>query len=140
MSEKFQVTEITEKGRGVVAKQSLEEDEILFTEKPICSAQFSWGRYMNYRACFHCMKPLETPNEAILRLTIYGYKLSRMDLFEYTEVDFFLVHRKIFAFLFPSVSQLRYRGLVITTGLRVAITAGSGVIITPSTRKNFVRE
>lgn len=70
MSEKFRIAEISEKGRGVLATESLEEDDILFQEKPICSAQFSWGRHLNYRACFHCMKPLETPNECVLRLTI----------------------------------------------------------------------
>ena len=75
MTEKYETVEIADKGRGIVAKEDLKEDFILFDEKPVCSAQFSWGRHLGYKACFHCMRPVETPTEAIQRLTIYGLKI-----------------------------------------------------------------
>ena len=69
MSENYKIVEISEKGRGIVAEKSFDEGEILFDEVPLCSAQFSWGRHLGYKSCFHCFRPLEAPNEAIRRLT-----------------------------------------------------------------------
>lgn len=69
MNENYKIVEISEKGRGIVAEKSFDEGEILFDEVPLCSAQFSWGRHLGYKSCFHCFRPLEAPNEAIRRLT-----------------------------------------------------------------------
>lgn len=65
----FGIVEVPEKGRGIVSKCELEADSVLFVEQPVCSAQFSWGRHLGYAACFHCLRPLESSNEAIIRLT-----------------------------------------------------------------------
>jgi hypothetical protein len=66
---KFVVDQIPDKGRGILLTKPIQEGEILFEESPVCSAQFSWGRNLGYKCCFNCMKPLETPVEAIKRLT-----------------------------------------------------------------------
>ena len=46
---KYGIVEIPEKGRGLVATEDLKEDEVLFEESPICSAQMSWGVKLNYK-------------------------------------------------------------------------------------------
>lgn len=65
----MEVVKIAEKGRGLVATTDHKEGATLLEEEPICSAQFSWGRKLDYRACFHCLRPLELPNDCITRLT-----------------------------------------------------------------------
>lgn len=57
------------KNRGIVAKRNLAQDEIIFTEKPLVSAQFTWNEFYQYKACEYCMRPLETTEENIARLT-----------------------------------------------------------------------
>ena len=49
---KYGIVEIPEKGRGLVATEDLKEDEVLFEESPICSAQMSWGVKLNYKKGF----------------------------------------------------------------------------------------
>ena len=92
----MEVVNIPEKGRGWIATEYLKEGKVLLEEEPICSAQFrigarknlrrkrlflnhninrtmvahfSWGRKLGYSCCFHCMLPLEEPNQCIARLT-----------------------------------------------------------------------
>ena len=48
----YGIVEIPEKGRGIVATKDLKEDEVLFTETPICSAQMSWGVKLGYLGRF----------------------------------------------------------------------------------------
>ena len=48
----YGIVEIPEKGRGIVATKDLKEEEILFTETPICSAQMSWGVKLGYLGRF----------------------------------------------------------------------------------------
>ncbi|XP_041346653.1 SET and MYND domain-containing protein 5-like, partial [Gigantopelta aegis] len=57
------------KGRGLFSKTSFEKGEVIFEEKPLVSAQFSWNELYKYRACEFCMCPLETAEENSRRLT-----------------------------------------------------------------------
>ncbi|CAG5100352.1 Oidioi.mRNA.OKI2018_I69.XSR.g16964.t1.cds [Oikopleura dioica] len=65
----MEVVNIPEKGRGMIATEDHKEGKVLLEEEPICSAQFSWGRKLGYSCCFHCMYPLEEPDQCIARLT-----------------------------------------------------------------------
>lgn len=45
------------------------EDEIIFEEKPLVAAQFTWNKDYLYEACDHCLFPLESAEHNIRRLT-----------------------------------------------------------------------
>ena len=57
------------KGRGLFATRDINEGECIFSEKPLVSVQFAWNRKCKYLACQHCLKPLETPQQAYQRLS-----------------------------------------------------------------------
>ncbi|XP_026819908.1 SET and MYND domain-containing protein 5 [Rhopalosiphum maidis] len=57
------------KGKCLVATKHFKEDDLIFTEEPFVSCQFSWNSVYGYRACNHCLCPLETTSENITRLT-----------------------------------------------------------------------
>lgn len=57
------------KGNGLFAKKNFSEDSILFEESPLVCVQFSWNAEYGYKACDHCLKPLETAEENVRRLT-----------------------------------------------------------------------
>jgi len=57
------------KGRGLVATRHFRKGETLFKEKPIVSAQFCWNECSGYKSCHHCLEPLETTQENVIRLT-----------------------------------------------------------------------
>ena len=46
---KYGVVDFPQKGKGLIALEDCEEDETLFSEEPICSAQMAWGRKLNYK-------------------------------------------------------------------------------------------
>ena len=48
----YGIVEIPEKGRGIVATKDLKDEEVLFTEVPVCSAQMSWGVKLGYLGRF----------------------------------------------------------------------------------------
>ena len=56
----YGIVEIPEKGRGIVATKDLKEEEILFTETPICSAQMSWGVKLGYLGRFKVRIPMSS--------------------------------------------------------------------------------
>ena len=56
------------KNRSLVAKKAFSPDEVLFKEQPLVCSQFAWNRFYQYKACDHCMKPLETAEENVRRL------------------------------------------------------------------------
>lgn len=58
-----------EKGRGLIATRDFLKGETLFREKPMVSCQFAWNSAYGYKACHHCMEPLETTQENVTRLT-----------------------------------------------------------------------
>lgn len=51
------------------AKRKLETGSIIFNEDPLVCCQFSWNASYSYKACDHCLKPLETAEENARRLT-----------------------------------------------------------------------
>ncbi len=57
------------KGRGLFATQDIKCDEIISEEKPIVSSQFLWNEFYGYSSCEYCLKPLETAEENVRRLT-----------------------------------------------------------------------
>jgi len=56
------------KGRGLFALRDFRKGETLFREKPLVSAQFSWNQVYGYKCCHHCLEPLESANENVVRL------------------------------------------------------------------------
>ncbi|VVC40614.1 SET domain [Cinara cedri] len=57
------------KGKCLVATKFYEPDDLIFDEEPFVSCQFSWNNLYGYRACNHCLCPLESISENITRLT-----------------------------------------------------------------------
>ncbi|RZF33401.1 hypothetical protein LSTR_LSTR015362 [Laodelphax striatellus] len=57
-------------GRGVVATRDFKTDDTIFEEEPLVCCQFSWNAAYGYLACDHCMRPLETTEENVRRLTM----------------------------------------------------------------------
>jgi len=53
----YGIVEIPEKGRGIVATKDLKDEEVLFTEVPVCSAQMSWGVKLGYLGRFRYTTP-----------------------------------------------------------------------------------
>ncbi|KAL0276332.1 UNVERIFIED_CONTAM: hypothetical protein PYX00_003923 [Menopon gallinae] len=59
-----------EKGRGLFALAQFQEGDIIFEEEPLVSCQFAWNEDCGYKACDHCMRPLETAEENAKRLSM----------------------------------------------------------------------
>ncbi|KAL1123009.1 hypothetical protein AAG570_003333 [Ranatra chinensis] len=57
------------KGVGLFATKTFEENDVIFEEKPIVSCQFAWNETYEYSACHHCLRPLESTEENLRRLT-----------------------------------------------------------------------
>ncbi|KAL3276495.1 hypothetical protein HHI36_011875 [Cryptolaemus montrouzieri] len=57
------------KGKGLFTKKTLKEGSVIFDEEPLVSCQFSWNALYKYKACDHCLRPLETAEENARRLT-----------------------------------------------------------------------
>ncbi|XP_065157340.1 histone-lysine N-trimethyltransferase SMYD5 [Atheta coriaria] len=57
------------KGNGLFAKRQIKSGETIFEENPLVSAQFSWNAAYGYNACDHCLRPLETAEENVRRLS-----------------------------------------------------------------------
>lgn len=55
-------------GRGLVAAHGFKKGDVLFEEKPLVSAQFSWNELYKYLACEFCLKSLESAEEMVRRL------------------------------------------------------------------------
>jgi len=64
-----EIRDIPSKGRALYASRDFSPDCILFEEKPLVSSQFLWNTLYNYKACDHCMQPLETAEENVQRLS-----------------------------------------------------------------------
>ncbi|XP_051171373.1 histone-lysine N-trimethyltransferase SMYD5 [Leptopilina boulardi] len=58
-----------EKGKGLFALRSFKEGDTIFEEKPFICCQFSWNAEYGYLACDNCLKPLETAEENVRRLS-----------------------------------------------------------------------
>lgn len=57
------------KGKGLFSRKKICSGSIILEEDPLVSCQFSWNAAYKYKACDHCMKPLETAEENASRLT-----------------------------------------------------------------------
>ena len=55
---KYGVVDFPQKGKGLIALEDCEENETLFSEEPICSAQMAWGRKLNYKEILASFKTL----------------------------------------------------------------------------------
>lgn len=55
-------------GRGLFATKPFASGDVLFTETPLLSSQFSWNEAYQYLACENCMRPLETAEANAQRL------------------------------------------------------------------------
>ncbi|XP_078053469.1 SET and MYND domain containing, class 5 [Augochlora pura] len=58
-----------EKGKGLFAVCPLKDGDTILMEKPIVCCQFSWNLEYGYLACDNCLRPLETAEENVHRLT-----------------------------------------------------------------------
>ena len=59
-------------GKGLYAKKFIKEGEVIFTEKPLVCAQFSWNELYKYTACDFCLRSLESAEEMGRRLSNNG--------------------------------------------------------------------
>lgn len=57
------------KGKGLFAITNIPKGNVIFEEDPLVSCQFSWNSTCKYKACNHCIRPLETAEENMRRLT-----------------------------------------------------------------------
>ncbi|KAG6454293.1 hypothetical protein O3G_MSEX008624 [Manduca sexta] len=57
------------KGKGLFATKKYDPGDIILEEDPIVSCQFAWNAAYRYLACDHCMRPLETPERNVRRLS-----------------------------------------------------------------------
>uniref|UniRef100_A0A0K8TT51 Protein-lysine N-trimethyltransferase SMYD5 n=1 Tax=Tabanus bromius TaxID=304241 RepID=A0A0K8TT51_TABBR len=66
--EGFEIMDLPEKGRSMIARKHFKTGEVIFEEEPFVSCQFSWNTAYGYAACNHCMRPLETTEQNVRRL------------------------------------------------------------------------
>ncbi|XP_046978047.1 histone-lysine N-trimethyltransferase SMYD5 [Vanessa cardui] len=59
----------SKKGKGLFATKQFNEGDIILEEEPLVSCQFAWNAAYRYLACDHCMRPLETPEQNVIRLS-----------------------------------------------------------------------
>ncbi|XP_054264416.1 histone-lysine N-trimethyltransferase SMYD5 [Macrosteles quadrilineatus] len=71
MDEKgYEVREIdSHKGKGLFATKGFEPGDVIFEEVPLVCCQYAWNKDYGYSACDHCMRPLESVEENVRRLT-----------------------------------------------------------------------
>ncbi|CAK9807474.1 Histone-lysine N-trimethyltransferase SMYD5 [Anthophora quadrimaculata] len=69
-SNDFQIRLINnEKGKGLFAIRPFKDGDTILEEKPIICCQFAWNLEYGYLACDYCLRPLETAEENVRRLT-----------------------------------------------------------------------
>ena len=68
-TENVEIVNLPSKGRAMIAKRHIKKGELILSEIPLVSAQHDWNRFYKYRACHHCMRPLESAQEMARRLT-----------------------------------------------------------------------
>ncbi|EDQ85351.1 uncharacterized protein MONBRDRAFT_29283, partial [Monosiga brevicollis MX1] len=75
MAAAVQEERTAEQGRRLVATRHIEAGDIVWQESPLACAQFLWNRACGYRACQHCLRSLESPQETVNRLTQHDLPL-----------------------------------------------------------------
>ena len=56
-------------GKGLFSNRAFKEGDVILEEKPVICCQFLWNSQFGYLACDNCLKPLETAEENVHRLT-----------------------------------------------------------------------
>ncbi|XP_061714524.1 histone-lysine N-trimethyltransferase SMYD5 isoform X2 [Cydia pomonella] len=56
-------------GKAMFSTKNYEPGDIILEEDPLVSCQFAWNAAYKYIACDHCMRPLETPEQNVRRLS-----------------------------------------------------------------------
>ncbi|KAL4716148.1 hypothetical protein ACJJTC_013925 [Scirpophaga incertulas] len=59
----------SKKGKALFATRKYEQGEVILEEDPLVSCQFAWNAAYRYLACDFCMRPLETPEQNVRRLS-----------------------------------------------------------------------
>ncbi|XP_028040938.1 SET and MYND domain-containing protein 5 [Bombyx mandarina] len=59
----------TKKGKGLFATKQYNQGDVILEEDPLVSCQFAWNAAYRYLACDNCMRPLETPEQNVRRLS-----------------------------------------------------------------------
>ncbi|XP_053604845.1 histone-lysine N-trimethyltransferase SMYD5 [Plodia interpunctella] len=59
----------SKKGKGLFATKQYNQGDVILEEDPLVSCQFAWNAAYRYLACDHCMRPLETPEQNVRRLS-----------------------------------------------------------------------
>ncbi|XP_013141688.1 PREDICTED: SET and MYND domain-containing protein 5 [Papilio polytes] len=62
-------TSNSKKGKGLFATKKFDKGDIILEEDPLVSCQFAWNAAYRYLACDYCMRPLETPEQNVRRLS-----------------------------------------------------------------------
>ncbi|PSN44796.1 SET and MYND domain-containing protein 5 [Blattella germanica] len=57
------------KGKGLFAVKPFKAGEVIFEERPLVCCQFAWNYAYGYLACDFCLRPLESAEENVRRLT-----------------------------------------------------------------------
>ncbi|XP_065219217.1 histone-lysine N-trimethyltransferase SMYD5 [Planococcus citri] len=60
---------LEDKGKCLFSTVHFKKGDTIFEEVPLISCQFAWNKTYKYLACDHCMRPLESVDENIARLT-----------------------------------------------------------------------
>ncbi|CAK1585579.1 unnamed protein product [Parnassius mnemosyne] len=62
-------TSNSKKGKGLFATKKYDVGDVILEEDPLVSCQFAWNAAYRYLACDYCMRPLETPEQNVRRLS-----------------------------------------------------------------------
>ncbi|KAI5646084.1 SET domain-containing protein [Phthorimaea operculella] len=62
-------TSSSKKGKGMFATKKFDQGDVILEEDPLVSCQFAWNQAYRYLACDYCMRPLETPEQNVRRLS-----------------------------------------------------------------------
>ncbi|CAH0391452.1 unnamed protein product [Bemisia tabaci] len=69
MNSDYEIRITPSKGKALFALKTFNEGDIILEEEPVVSCQFLWNAAYKYLACDHCLRPLETAEENVRRLT-----------------------------------------------------------------------
>ncbi|KAJ8716760.1 hypothetical protein PYW07_003387 [Mythimna separata] len=76
-------TSNSKKGKGLFATKKYDQGDVILEEDPLVSCQFAWNAAYRYLACDYCMRPLETPEQNVRRLSCKpDIVLPHSDIFE----------------------------------------------------------
>ncbi|XP_055550586.1 histone-lysine N-trimethyltransferase SMYD5 [Wyeomyia smithii] len=65
----FEIRITEKKGKSLFASSQIKAGSVIFEEAPLISSQFSWNAVYGYLACEFCLRPLETAESNVRRLT-----------------------------------------------------------------------